>query len=97
MTAGKNISSSRRRFLFNGIKLMTLSAILLPVQKTLAKSAALIVKKKLSVRNFLLVDKLVLNTKTKVVHLPTEKIFFRYQDIDKKIKGYLTWKPGKHR
>jgi hypothetical protein len=94
MSTGKNISSSRRRFLGNGLKIVFLSALVLPVQKTLANSAAIIAKAKNNFRKFLLLDKLVLNTKTKVVHLPTEKIFARYADINKKHQKILdlkTW------
>jgi hypothetical protein len=89
-----NISSSRRRFLGNGLKLAALSTLLMPLQKALGNGTALIAKTNRSIRKFLLLDKLVLNTKTKVVHLPTEKIFIRYQDIDKKNQKILdlkTW------
>ena len=94
MSENKNISSSRRRFLGNGLKLAALSTLLIPFQKTLANGAALIAKTNRSVRKFLLLDNLVLNTKTKVVHLPTEKIFARYADINKKNQKILdlkTW------
>lgn len=94
MSTGKNISSSRRRFLGNSLKIALISALVLPVQKTFANGAAIIVKTKKSFRKFLLIDKLVLNTKTKVVHLPTKKIFKDYADIDKKNQKILdlkTW------
>jgi hypothetical protein len=94
MSTNNNISSSRRRFLGNGLKLATLSTLVLPLQKALGNSTALIAKANRSIRKFLLLDKLVLNTKTKVVHLPTEKIFAGYQDIEKKNQKILdlkTW------
>lgn len=92
MATGKDISSSRRKFLGNSLKVFALTTLILPVQKTLANSAALIVKTKNSIRKFLLADKLILNTKTKVVHLPTEKIFSKYDDIDKKHQKILDLK-----
>jgi hypothetical protein len=90
----KNISSSRRRFLGNGLKLAALTALLMPIQKALGNGTALIAKTNRSVRKFLLIDKLVMNTKTKVVHLPTGKIFTRYNDIESKNQKILdlkTW------
>jgi hypothetical protein len=94
MQESNNISSSRRRFLGNGLKLAALTALLMPIQKALGNGTALIAKTNQRVRKFLLLDKLVLNTKTQVVHLPTGKIFARYNDIEtknQKILDLKTW------
>jgi len=80
-----NSNASRRHFLRNGIKLAAVSALLLPLQKVLGNSSSFITDhaRRLgqNIRNNFFADKLILNTKTKVVHLPTEKIFTHYQDI----------------
>ena len=78
-------NASRRRFLGTGIKLAALSALLLPLQKAFGNSSSFIAdhaqKLRQSIRETFFADKLILNTKTKVVHLPSEKIFTHYQDI----------------
>jgi len=94
MIEGKNIFPSRRNFLNRTLKLVVASLVVLPIQKTLANSTAIVSSTKKSLRKFLLLDKLVLNIKTKVVHLPTGKIFARYADIEKrnqKILDVKTW------
>jgi hypothetical protein len=92
MTFIQNISSSRRRFLGNGLKLAALSGLLLPLQKVLASGTAAvrIVKKK--VNKFISLDKIVLNTKTGVVHLPSGKIFAKYRTIkNQRVIGAKDW------
>ena len=85
MNTNQDISGSRRRFLGNGLKLAALSAMLMPFQKALATS----VKK---FYNFIPLDKLVLNIKTKVVHLPSGRIFSKYPTIKRRaIIGSSTW------
>jgi len=92
MTNHQNISASRRRFLSNGLKLTALSAILLPFQKAFATGTAALHTAKKKLYNFLLVDRMVLNTKTKVVHLPTSKIFAKYPTIkNQRIIGFNDW------
>jgi len=92
MIPDKKTSSSRRQFLSTGLKLTVLSSLLLPLQKALGNGTALISKANHSIRKFLFLDKLVLNTKTKVVHLPTNKIFSNYADIKRqKIIEFNTW------
>lgn len=81
MAFTQNISSSRRRFLGNGLKLAALSGLLLPFQKALASGTAVIRIAKKSINNFLSIDKIVLNKKTGVVHLPSGKIFSKYPTI----------------
>jgi hypothetical protein len=94
MPSDKNISSSRRRFLSNGLKATVLSSLLLPLQKAFGNGTAFIAKTNRSLRKPVFLDKLVLNTKTKVVHLPTNKIFNRYPDIadtNQKLIDLGTW------
>ncbi|HKB45313.1 MAG TPA: hypothetical protein VKC90_13020 [Chitinophagaceae bacterium] len=94
MPSTKNISSSRRRFLTNGFKLTVLGSLLLPLQKTLANGKTLITKTNRNINPFAFADKLVLNTKTKVVHLPTNKIFSSYSAIgnkNQKIINMTSW------
>jgi hypothetical protein len=93
-----NSNASRRRFLGTGIKLAALSALLLPLQKALGNSSSFITdhaqKLGQSIQKAFFADKLILNTKTKVVHLPTEKIFTHYQDIavkNQKVIELGTW------
>lgn len=81
MAFTQNISSSRRRFLGSGLKLAALSGLLLPLQKAVASGTAAINIVKKRVYNFLSIDKIVLNTKTGVVHLPSGKIFSKYPII----------------
>ncbi len=93
-----NTNASRRRFLGTGIKLAALSALLLPLQKALGNSSSFIsdhaLKLGQSIRKAFFSDKLILNSKTKIVHLPSEKIFTHYQDIalkNQKIIDPETW------
>ena len=81
MASIQNISSSRRQFLGNGLKLAALTGLLLPLQKVLASGTAAISIVKKRVNKFLSIDKIVLNTKTGVVHLPSGKIFSKYPTI----------------
>ena len=88
----QTISDSRRRLLKNGLKLAALSIVLLPFKKALASGTAIISATIGKVKNFIPIDKLVLNTKTGVVHLPTGKIFSRYPTIKRQgIIGSATW------
>ena len=88
----QNISSSRRRFLGNGFKVAALSGLLLPFQKALASGTAAISIVKKRVNKFLSFDKIVLNTKTGVVHLPSGKIFSKYPIIKRQaIFGNNNW------
>ena len=88
----QTISDSRRRFLKNGLKLSVLSILLLPIKKVLATGTAVINASIEKVKKFIPIDKLVLNRKTGVVHLPTGKIFSRYPTIKRQgIIGSATW------
>jgi len=88
----QNISSSRRRFLGNGIKLAALSGLLLPFQKVLASGTAAFSIVKNRVDRFLSLDKIVLNTKTGVLHLPSGKIFAKYRTIkSQRVIGINDW------
>jgi hypothetical protein len=92
MNSRQNISGSRRRFLGYGLKLTGLSVLLIPFQKVLATKMAVIDASIKKLYKFLPLDKLVLNTKTKVVHLPTGKIFAKYPTIRRqKIIGPANW------
>jgi hypothetical protein len=88
----QNISVSRRRFLNTGFKLAALSAFVLPFQKALAAGTAVIATAKKKFHEFLWIDKLVLNSKTGVVHLPSGKIFSKYPTIRRQaIIGNADW------
>lgn len=100
----KDISSpddsnrSRRRFLGNGIKLSALSALLLPLQKAFGNGSAYFLNHLQllghSLCNNDFGNKLILNAKTNVVHLHSEKIFHHIQDIAAKnqmIIDLRTW------
>jgi hypothetical protein len=88
----QDISSSRRRFLGNSLKLAALSGLLLPFQKALASGTAAIRIVKKRVNKFLSIDKIVLNKKTGVVHLPSGKIFSKYPIIKRQaIFGNNDW------
>jgi|GEM_PF-2039053 len=98
MPADKNIPGSRRSFLRNGIKLATLSGLLFPLQKVFGKSSSFIINNGKKVGDFIrkpgLHNELILNTKTKIVHLPTDKIFADYSEISvrhKRILDLKTW------
>lgn len=92
MTNRKNISASRRKFLNNGLKLTALSALLLPLQKAVATTATAINTSVKTIHKLLPIDKLVLNTKTKVIHLASGRIFSKYPTIKRQaIIGSATW------
>lgn len=92
MALQPNISSSRRRFLGNGLKLVVLTGVLLPFQKVLARGTSVLTSAGKRLYNFILIDKLILNNKTKVVHLPTRKIFKKYVNIkSQKVIGFNEW------
>jgi len=92
MTNHQNISASRRRFLSNGLKLTALSAVLLPFQKAFSTGTAALHTAKKKLYNFLSVDRIVLNTKTNVVHLPSSKIFAKYPTIkSRRVIGFNDW------
>jgi hypothetical protein len=75
-----------------GFKLAALSAIVSPFQKAFAAGSAMITTAKKKFHQFLWIDKLVLNTKTKVVHLPSGKIFSKYPTIRRQaIIGNANW------
>src|ERR1700741_3552694 len=77
MNSDHNTYSSRRKFLGYSLKLTGLSTLLIPLHKALG---ALDVANR-KVYKFFALDRLVLNTKSKVVHLPTGKIFSKYPTI----------------
>lgn len=92
MAFNQDIFSSRRRFLGNGLKLAALSGLLAPFEKAFASATTAISFVKKKVDKFLSIDKLVLNTKTRVVHLPSGKIFSKYPTIKRQaIIGYNNW------
>ena len=92
MTYRQNISGSRRRFLSYGLKLTGLSAFLIPFQKAMAAKITVLDTAIRKLNKFLPIDKLVLNIKTKVVHLPSGKIFAKYPTIKRQaIIGSTTW------
>lgn len=92
MTQQQNISASRRRFLNNGLKLTVLPALLIPFQKALASGTTVFNNSIRKLQKFLPIDKLVLNTKTKVIHLPSGRIFSKYPTIRRQaIIGSTTW------
>jgi len=104
MLTGKNISSqkksdnSRRRFLGNSLKLAALSTLLLPMQKALGSGSSFIINHSRKLGHKILgsffSNNLILNKKTNVVHLPTEKIFTHYPDISashQKIIDLRSW------
>lgn len=85
MNPKQNIHDTRRRFLSNGLKLGGLSAILMPFQKILALKMAVLDISIRKLYKFLPLDRLVLNTKTKVVHLPSGRIFSKYPTIKRQV------------
>lgn len=88
----QNISTSRRKFLKTGLKLSALSVLLIPFKHALASGAAFMSKSIGKLQKFIPIDKLVLNTKTGIVHLPTGKIFSKYPTIKRRtIIGSDTW------
>lgn len=94
MQGNKKIPSSRRHFIGHGLKLAGFATILLPLQKALGNSASIISKINPKKRKAYFLNKLVLNTKTNVVHLPTEKIFVNYDELSVKhqrIIDLATW------
>ena len=92
MTQHQNISASRRKFLNNGLKLTVLSALLIPFQKARASGTTVLNNSIKKLQKFLPIDKLVVNTKTRVIHLPSGKIFSKYPTIRRQaIIGSATW------
>jgi len=92
MNSGQNRYGSRRRFLGYGLKLAGLSTILMPFQKIFASKMAVLDTSIRKLYKFLPIDRLVLNTKTKVVHLPSGKIFAKYPTIKRQaIIGSANW------
>lgn len=92
MTHSGKISASRRSFLKNGLKLSTLSILFIPLKKAFASGTAVVGKSIRKVQKFIPLDKLVLNTKTGVVHLPIGKIFSKYPTIKRRmVIGSDTW------
>jgi len=92
MNPQQNISASRRGFLKNGLKLSALSIVLIPFKNALASGTAVISKSIEKLNKFLPIDKLILNIKTGVVHLPTGKIFSKYTTSKRRtIIGYDKW------
>ena len=92
MNSHQNIPGSRRRFLSSGLKLVGLSAILMPFQKVLASKMAVLDSSMRKLYEFLPIDRLILNIKTKVVHFPSGKIFSKYPTIKRQsIIGSADW------
>jgi hypothetical protein len=92
MTRHQNISASRRGFLKNGVKLSVLSIVLIPFKNALASGTTVINKSIEKLNKVLPIDKLILNIKTGVVHLPTGKIFSKYPTIKRRtVIGSDTW------
>lgn len=92
MTHQQNIQGSRRGFLKTGLKLSALSIMLIPFKKIIASGSLIVNKSIEKIQKFIPVDKLVLNTKSGVVHLPTGKIFSRYPTIKRQaVIGSDTW------
>ena len=93
-----NTPTSRRCFLSKSLKLAALSTLLLPLQKALGNGSSFIIhqaeKLEHGIRKVIFSDKLILNLKTKVVHLPTKKIFTHYPEIaakNQKIIDLKSW------
>jgi len=92
MTRRQNISISRRSLLKNGLKISAFSILLAPFKNALASGAVAINKSMEKLQKILPIDKLVLNIKTGVVHLPIGKIFSKYPTIKRRtIIGSDTW------
>ena len=92
MNYHQNISGSRRRFLNTGFKLAALSALVLPFQKALARGTTIVATARKKIYKFLPLDKLVINLKTRVVHLPSGKIFSKYPTIKRQgIISFANW------
>ena len=81
MICHQNMSASRRKFLSNGIKLGAFSMLLMPFQKALGSGIVVLNKSIDKLHKFFPIDKLVLNIKTGVVHLPIGRIFSKYPTI----------------
>lgn len=89
-----NSIQNRRYFINKGLRFVTLAAVLLPLQKALGSGALLLSKKKRGNRSKSLSNKLILNTKTNTVHLPSDKIFNNYDDLsvrNQRIIDLATW------
>lgn len=66
--------------------------MLIPFKKVVASGAAIISKSVERLQKFIPLEKLVLNTKTGVIHLPTGKIFSKYPTIKRRaLIGSDTW------
>ena len=92
MNSHQNISATRRRFLTTGFKLAALSALVLPFQKALAAGTTIVGSARKKLYKFLPIDKLVINLKTRVVHLPSGKIFSKYPTIKRQATlGFTNW------
>lgn len=92
MNSRQHIHGSRRKFLSNGLKLAGLSAMLIPFQKVLASKIAVLDSSIKKLYKFLPIDRLVLNTKSNVIHLPSGRIFSKYPTIKRQtIIGSATW------
>jgi len=92
MNSRQNIPGSRRRFLSLSLKLTGLSALLIPFQKVLATKMAVLDTSIRKLYKLFPLDRLVLNTKTKVVHLPSGRIFSKYPTIKRQvIIGSANW------
>ena len=92
MNSHHNISASRRRFFTIGFKLAALSALVLPFQKALATGTTIVGTARKKLYKFLPIDKLVINLKTRVVHLPSGKIFSKYPTIKRQATlGFTNW------
>lgn len=85
MKSGQNIPGSRRRFLSNGITLAGLSVFLLPLQKVIASKIAVLDISIKKLYKYFPIDRIVLNTKTKVVHLASGRIFAKYPTIKRQV------------
>ena len=85
MNQSENISASRRKLLKNGLTLSALSIVLLPFKKAFATGSTIITMSIEKVQQFFPIDKLVLNTKTGVVHLPSGRIFAKYPTIKRQM------------
>lgn len=94
MSSPDNSALDRRYFIGKSLKLVTLASILLPLQKAFGNGTSLINKVKHGKRKTFFVNKLVLNTKTNTVHLPSNKIFANYDELSvrhQKIIDLATW------
>ncbi len=101
ISSQENSTTSRRRFLGNSLKLTALSAFLLPMKKVLGTGSSFLIsntkKPGHEIPDSFFSNSLILNKKTNVVHLPTEKIFTHYPDIsadNQRIIDLKGWETG---